>query len=76
MEKTYEKLPELLKAIGRKGKVIDTPVAGCTGKIGTIIEAHGDDIQGYRFTLEFVPPIGPMGKIEKLSPPCFMVEII
>jgi hypothetical protein len=76
MDNSTHKLPEYQAFVGKQCKVTDTIVAGVVDKVGTIVDVIGDDRNGYRYKVEFNPPVGALGHIEIFHPHVHSVEIL
>ncbi len=64
--------PNLMKMC----KLNSSPIAGTVGKVGKIVGIEGHDIEGYRYKVEFSPPIGVLDHIHVLYPPVFSVDFL
>lgn len=53
MEKTYKKYGALKENVGKKCTILNSAIAGMSGRIGTIEDVIGDDIAGYRYKVVF-----------------------
>jgi len=67
----------LLKNVGRRCKVLDSAIAGLTGKEAEIINVHGQLPDGFRYEIKLDEPLYTFtnGKLN-YYPPTFMVEVL
>ena len=62
--------------IGKRCKVIESTIAGLTGKNGVIKAVHGNQKDGYRYEIEIEKPLYSFTTKVNFYPPVFLVEII
>lgn len=74
-KETKEKLAEYSKNIGKRGKIIDSPIAGNKGQEGTIIGVIGKLPDGFRYEFKMDKP-NTIFKKDTFYPPVFLVEIL
>lgn len=68
---------ELLKNVGRRCKILESPVAGLVGKEATIADVHGQLPDGFRYKIILDEPLYTFtnGKLD-YYPPTFLVEVL
>jgi hypothetical protein len=67
---------DISKNIGKQCKVIESVIAGLTGKIGTIKDIHGNWRDGYRYEIELSEPLYSFKSNKVFYPPVFLCEIL
>ena len=76
-EESKKQKTELLKNVGRRCKVIESPIAGLTGKEATIMDVVGELPHGFRYEIKLDEPLYTFTN-NKLDyyPPTFLVKVL
>jgi hypothetical protein len=69
-------ITELEQNIGKRCKVIESPIAGLTGREATIKGVSGDQREGFRYHIELDEPLFSFLTKTDYYPPVFLVEIL
>jgi hypothetical protein len=75
-EETRKLKTELLKNVGLRCIILQSPIACLAGKEATIKDVHGELPDGFRYEIELDEPLFSFTKKLNYFPPTFLVEVL